>query len=122
MKSKCVTCSKLFADEAALNNHTAAAHPERVPTEGELDSVARQALWAFLNSDGNDRGLLAKAKQANTYRSTEARREQTEGARQATLVMFAREYAETKKEFRELVKVALPELPMLAIADGKPTS
>lgn len=122
MKSRCANCSKLFDSEESLTKHIIQNHPEHVPTEVELDAVSRQALWAFLNSDGVDRGLLAKAKQANTYRSTQARHEQTEGARQATVVMMARELAQDKQEFRDLLKRALPGSPLLveALTETKP--
>jgi hypothetical protein len=115
MKVKCVHCSKMFTDELSMNAHRAIEHPDETPTDNDLDSIARQALWQFLNSDGTDRGLLAKAKQANTYRSTEARREQTVGAREATLVMMARELSENKAQFRQLVALALPQSPMLQL-------
>lgn len=117
MRVNCPKCSKQFADEELLDMHLNAQH---MPSELELDRLAREALLQFLKSDGTDRGLLAKAKQANTYRSTEARREQTQGAREATLVMMARELAEDKVQFRELVRLALPRSPMLRLPAAKP--
>ncbi len=117
-KIQCVNCSKLFTDEDALARHRRNEHPHQAPSDTELDIAARHVLWEFLTSDGTDRGLLAKAKQANTYRSTEARREQTQSAREATLVMMARELAEDKKQFRDFIRLALPHAPMLQIAKG----
>lgn len=119
MKTQCPFCEKLFTDDDSLRTHVVNQHPSNQggPREDDLDHLARVALFAFLRSDGKDPGLLAKAKQANAYRSTEARREQTQGAREATLVMMARELAEDKKQFRKFIRLALPHSPMLRIAD-----
>lgn len=119
MKKKCRFCSKLFNDFDALETHTKQQHPTSRPSDDQIDEVARQALWEFLTSDGIDKGLLAKAKQANAYRSTEARREQTEGAREATLVMMARELAENKTQFKEYIRLAIPSSPLLQIEAAK---
>lgn len=118
MKEFCPRCSSEFDDKELLNLHMKSRHSEP-PTEREIDILARQAILDFLQSDGTDRGLLAKAKQANTYRSTQARREQTAGAREATLVMMARELAEDKAQFRELVRLAIPNSKMLKPPEGK---
>lgn len=121
MKVKCPKCSRLFNDEELLEMHMDAQHVQGGISDAELDRLAREAILVFLKSDGMDRGLLAKAKQANTYRSTEARREQTQGAREATLVMMARELAETKGEFRQLLSQAMPHSRLLKEAPSKPS-
>lgn len=119
MKPKCEFCSKVFADDERLKMHKIAQHPNAgyVPSGSELDQVARSVLYDFLTSDGHNPGLLQKAKQANTFRSTEAKREQTQSAKEATLVMMARELAENKGEFRRFIRAALPGSPMLKLAE-----
>lgn len=112
--SKCPHCSKPFADEELLRLHIANQHVVLRLTDSGLDELARECLTAFLKSDGKDQGLLAKAKQANAYRSTEARRDQTQGAREATLIMMARELTESKSEFRKLMSIAMPKSKMIA--------
>lgn len=112
-KAKCIFCSRLFVDDHALAKHMSEQHPKAEASDIELDRLARESIRDFLRSDGNDKGLREKAKQANAYRSTEARREQTQGAREATIVMMARELSENKQQFQQYLRAAMPNAAMV---------
>jgi hypothetical protein len=112
-KVKCIYCSRLFVDDSALQKHAKESHPKANATDEVLDDLARQSIRDFLLSDGQDKGLREKAKQANAYRSTEARREQTQSAREATIVMMARELAQDKQQFQQYLRAAMPNAAMV---------
>lgn len=117
-KVKCSQCSKTFVNQGALDEHKASAHPAMLSDE-ELDRAAKQSLWEYMTSDGNDKGLRERAKIAAGHRATEAKREQTKGANVATMYQMARDLATDKTQLAEYLRVAVPTAPVLKALPAK---
>lgn len=111
-KMKCPRCSKVFVSQQKLDEHEQVEH-NPLESDADLEGAAKKAVWDYLTSDGTNVGLRERCKQANTYRSTESRREATQSARESTIVLMARELATNKEELRNYLKIAMPSAPML---------
>lgn len=113
-KSRCAFCAKLFDNPENLSIHLHTEHPS--PSEEDIDGVAKRSIFEYLNSDGADHGLRERARQANAYRATIARREATQSAREQMTVILARSLSNSPEEFVMYMKIAAPNTPMLKAA------
>ena len=85
---------------------------------GQFDKLAIKAmdnLGEFLGNGDTDGKALARARVAATVLSSWTRHKQTEGAREATAFMMARELARDKEELARYIQVSLPGSPLVKL-------
>lgn len=96
-----------------------ARDPEVVRDIDSLGAEAVSALRKFLAMGDVTGADINRARVAASAFSAVTRVRQTEGAREATFLMLARELANNKDEFREYVKIGMPTAPILKALPAK---
>lgn len=83
---------------------------------GKFDGLAEKAigqLEGFFDAQEKSPQQIAVARVAATVISSWSRHRQTEGAREASLFMMARELAGDKEQLERYVRVAMPASPIV---------
>lgn len=71
------------------------------------------SILRFFETGEDDKKAIAKARIATSVLSSCTRHEATVSAREQTAVVIARQLASNKKEFREYLRMAEPQVKML---------
>ena len=99
-----------------MTNKTVTEVMDEALTTEEVGRESRLALSkvrAYLTSDGQDKSLYQQARVASNLLGTWSRLQQTERARDANIIMMARDLAANKDELREYLRVAMPSSPLV---------
>ena len=75
------------------------------------------ALRIFFEGETADPQAVARAKIATSFISSYTRHEATASAREQTRLIIGRQLAENPEQFREFVRLALPDIPLPALAE-----
>ena len=78
------------------------------------------SLRQFLEAANTDPQAIARAKLANTFISSYTRHEATASAREQTRLIIGRQLAENPEQFREFVRLAMPDVPLVEAASSTP--
>lgn len=81
------------------------------PEFDQLATLSMGALKEFLQSKDHGKEDIAAARVASSVLASWSRHKQTEGAREATLFMMARELAKDQDELQQYIAIAAPASP-----------